>query len=70
MKTIVRRFGSEDGSRRFKLFDHGNGFYSFEESREEVEELGGGPNHFDKILFESGLYDSLEAAEQDARSRA
>ena len=69
MKNVVRSFDSSVGNRRFRLFDHGHGFYSFEEFTEAVEELPYGPNHYDQILFESGLYDSLEAAERDARAR-
>lgn len=56
-----------DDKARFELFDHGDGFFSFEESCEAVDnvsELGSMPHYSCSHI--SGLYDSLAAAERDA----
>lgn len=68
MRTEVNRFACADG-RRLTVFDNGNGFYSFDETIEAIEELPFGTISYDKILFESGLYDSAEAARSEAEAR-
>jgi hypothetical protein len=67
MKSIVRTFTSDDGKQRLDIFDNGNGFYSFEESCEEVEDIPDfGLHNYQRIVWESGLYQRLEEAERAA----
>jgi hypothetical protein len=71
MKSVVRSLASEDGKQRLDIFDNGNGFYSFEETCEAVEDIPDyGLLNFQKIVFESGLYERLEEAERAAMTRA
>jgi len=71
MKSVVRSLASEDGKQRLDIFDNGNGFYSFEETCEAIEDVPDyGLLNFQKIVFESGLYERLEEAERAAMTRA
>ncbi|MCJ2186683.1 hypothetical protein [Novosphingobium beihaiensis] len=69
MKAIWKSVNSRDGKRLVEIFDHGDGFYSFEESREAIEDIPDlGPETYWMCSHVSGLYDSPEAAEIDARA--
>ena len=67
MKCVVRSLASEDGKQRLDIFDNGNGFFSFEETCEAVEDIPDyGLLNYQKIVFESGLYERLEEAQRAA----
>ena len=58
-----------DRKARIEFFDHGNGFYSFEETEEAVDDHPQlGPLIYWRSSHLSGLYASRAAAERDARS--
>lgn len=69
MKKCLEAIERLDGKARFELFDHGNGLYSFEETREfldDVPELG--PNIYWATTYASGLYNDQSEAMQEART--
>lgn len=69
MKRSVRRIGNENGKQRLEFFDHGNGFFSFEEECEQVEEAPGvGPLSHWECTYQSGLYATLAEAEKEAEN--
>jgi len=68
MKNVLRKYRSADGQRLVEVFDHQDGFYSYEESCEAVENIPDlGPETYWMTSFVSGLFDSAEAAERDAK---
>lgn len=68
MKTILRSFESLDAKRRLEIYDHEDGFYSYEEVYEAVEDIPDyGLETYWGISYVSGLFDSAEAAECDAK---
>lgn len=67
MKNIVQSFKSPDAKRLLEIYDHQDGFYSYEESSEAIEDIPDlGPETYWMTSFVSGLFDSAEAAECDA----
>ena len=68
MRRVVRTYASPDGKHRLEILDNQNGFYAFEEISETVEHIPDlGPETFWTSSHCSGLYSSLNAAEQDAK---
>jgi hypothetical protein len=69
MKTTILTLTSNDGKQQVEIFDHGDGFYSFEESREAIEDIPDlGPETYWMCSHMSGLYNSRDDAERDARA--
>jgi len=69
MKARIAITTTLDGKARVELFDHGDGFYSFEESREVVDDVPElGPMTYWSCSHVSGLYDSRETAEREAQA--
>lgn len=67
-ETIVT---SLDGKRRFHLYDRGDGFFSFDETFQAIEDLSdvGGPvETYWAEGYHSGLYESAEEAQREARA--
>ena len=68
MKKVLQIFRSADGQRLVEIFDHQNGFFSYEESCEAIEDIPDlGPETYWMTSYVSGLFDSAKAAEGDAR---
>ncbi|MDR6431642.1 hypothetical protein [Brucella pseudogrignonensis] len=69
MKKCLQAMDRADAKARFELFDHGNGLYSFEETRElldEVPELG--PYIYWGTTYASGLYNDPSEAMREAKA--
>ena len=69
MMREIKSFTSPDEKRRLHLYDRENGFFSFEETYEDYDDLsqfGMGIQSYWTEGYESGLYDSAEAAEREA----
>lgn len=61
---------SPDGKRELVVHQHDNGLFSFSERFEDSEDMtvyGYGVQTFWSSAFVSGLYETAEAAERDAR---
>jgi hypothetical protein len=64
---VLKTFTSQDGKRRLEIYSDGRGFFSYEESCEAVEDIPDlGPELYWMTSYVSGLYDSEDAAVQDA----
>ena len=69
MRASLASFVSDDGKRRVEVFDHQDGFFSFEESHETTDIVPEyGSDTYWMTSHISGLYESAEAAERDART--
>jgi hypothetical protein len=65
----IKSFISPDAKRRLHLYERANGFFSFEETYEDYDDLtefGMGIEAYWTPGYQSGLYESAEAAERDA----
>ena len=61
---------SRDGKRRFHLYDRADGFFSFDETyeaQEDLTEVGGPIETYWAEGYHSGIYESAQAAEREAR---
>lgn len=68
MKTIIQTFKSMDGKRLVEIYDHQDGFYSFEECAEAIEDIPDlGPETYWMTTYASGLYDNAGSALEDAK---
>jgi len=68
MKAVFKTYKSANGVRMVEVYDHQDGFFSFEESCEAIEDIPDlGPETYWMITYVSGLFDSAEAAERDAQ---
>jgi hypothetical protein len=69
LKVSLASFASDDGKRRVEIFDHQDGFFSYEESCETTDLVPEyGPDTYWMTSNISGLYESAETAECDART--
>jgi hypothetical protein len=67
---LVQTFTTPDGKRRLNIYAHESGFFSFTETTEarlDHPDLPEEKQTYWKIVLESGLYETSEAAEDDAR---
>lgn len=68
MKQVCQTFISEDGDRMVQVYNHQDGFFSFEESGEAIEDIPDlGLETYWMIGYVSGLFDSEDAAVSEAR---
>lgn len=69
MKLSVQIFISEDGKRKLEIYRDHRDFWSYEEACEKILEI---PNIASELYwmttYESGLFDSRDAAETDAKA--
>ena len=68
---IVRTFTTPDGKGRLNIYKGENGLFSFDETVEarlDSPNLPEAEQTYWKIVHESGLYQTAEAAEDDARA--
>ena len=68
---VVQTFTAPDGKSRLEIHAHENGFFSFTQTTEARLDNPNLPEEMQtywKIVHESGLYESAEAAENDARA--
>jgi hypothetical protein len=67
MKSVVKTYISLDRKRRLRIFDNQDGFFTFEETREVIDDIPGyGPDIQWWLCYQSGLYESLGEAVSDA----
>jgi hypothetical protein len=67
---LLKRYESADGKRWLELYKRADGFFCFQEFFEDAEDLhqfGHGALTFESPGWQSGLYVSAEAAEEEAR---
>jgi hypothetical protein len=70
MVYVIKRFESFDGKRRVSILARDDGFYAYEEMAEDFEDMrciGGAIERTWLPVQESGIYESAEDAERDAR---
>lgn len=69
-RHLVKRFESPDRQRWLELYKRVDGFFCFEEyfnDQDDMRHLGYGIYKFVSPGWESGLYETAEGAEADAR---
>jgi len=69
-RQLLKRYESPDGKRWVGLYKRADGFFCFQEffeATEDLRHLGYGVETFESPGWESGLFDSAEAADEEAR---